>query len=96
MTKGFTKGYDPKRNIKGRPKGAKNRTTEQLRQLLLDFVNDNIEDLQASFDKLDHKDKLIFLERILKYVLPSPINELEKLTDEQLDEIIRKLKSNNY
>jgi hypothetical protein len=51
-----------------------------------------METLQADFDLLEPKDRLNFIDRLLKHVLPAPLQELERLTDEQLDELINRLK----
>lgn len=82
-------------NPKGRPKGTPNKSTDELRTLLQNFIDDNMETLQADFDKLEPKDRLNFIDRLLKHVLPAPLQELERLTDEQLDELITRLKKNN-
>lgn len=82
-------------NTKGRPKGKPNKTTEEIRTMIQNFISDNLDTLQEDFDKLDSKDRLVFIERILKQVLPAPLTELERLTDEQLDELIYKLKMQN-
>jgi len=79
-------------NPKGRPKGTPNKSTDELRTLLQNFIDDNMETLQADFDKLEPKDRLNFIDRLLKHVLPAPLQELERLTDEQLDELITRLK----
>jgi hypothetical protein len=82
-------------NPNGRPKGKANRTTDELRSLLAEFIDKNMGSLQADFDKLEAKDRLNFIERLLKHILPSPMGELERLSDEQLDELINRLKKNN-
>lgn len=82
-------------NPNGRPKGTPNKSTDELRTLLQNFIDDNMETLQADFDKLEPKDRLNYIERLLKHVLPAPLQELERLTDEQLDELITRLKANN-
>jgi hypothetical protein len=79
----------------GRKQGTANRSTDELRNLLQSFIDDNMETLQADFDKLEPKDRLNFIERLFKHVLPAPLHELERLTDEQLDELITRLKKNN-
>lgn len=79
-------------NPKGRPKGTPNKSTDELRTLLQNFIDDNMETLQADFDKLEPKDRLNFIDRLLKHVMPAPLQELERLTDEQLDELITRLK----
>ena len=88
----FTKN-DPRINRSGRPKGSPNKNTDEIRTMLQNFVSDNIERLQADFDELETKDRLHFFERLFKYILPAPLNELERLTDEQLDDIINRLKN---
>jgi hypothetical protein len=58
-------------NIKGRPKGAKNRSTTEIREKLFEFISDNLPKLQNDFDKLDNpKDRLMFIERLFQYSLP--------------------------
>jgi len=79
-------------NPNGRPKGTPNKSTDELRTLLQNFIDDNMETLQADFDKLEPKDRLNFIDRLLKHVMPAPLQELERLTDEQLDELITRLK----
>lgn len=91
--KGFKKGFDSRRNTKGRPKGSPNKSTDEVRAMLQAFIETNVEKLQSDFDKLEPKDRLSILERMLKHILPPPLNELEKLTDEQLDELITRLKA---
>lgn len=92
----FQKGNDPRRNYGGRPKGTVNKSVEQIRKSLKDFIANNIETIQADFEKLNSKDRLNFLERILKHVMPAPMHDLEKLTDDQLDELIKRIKSGHY
>ncbi len=88
MPKGHTN------NPHGRPKGKPNKTTEQVRGMIQAFIEKNIERLQSDFDGLETpKERLYFLERMLSHTIPKPLNELEKLTDAQLDEIIKRLKT---
>ena len=68
---GLTKGKT--NNPNGRPLGAKNKISEKTRSMMADFVNANIEDIQAEYDKLEPKEKLYFFEKILKYILPPPV-----------------------
>lgn len=60
-------------NYSGRPKGAKNKTPEQIRDLFRQFLSRNMNTLQSDFDKLDSRERLIFIERIAKIVLPAKI-----------------------
>ena len=87
----FKKGNDPRRNTAGRPKGAKDRTTAELREALREFVDQNIDKLQTSFDNLDDEKKLSFFEKIIKMVLPPPVNP-DQLTESQMIELINYLR----
>lgn len=79
-------------NPSGRPRGAKNRTSEQLRDLLREFINENIGGLQEAYNSLKSAEKLRFINDILKHVISPPVNP-EKLTEAQLLQIIEYLKN---
>lgn len=83
-------------NPQGRKKGSKNKTPEQVRKSVQVFIEKNMKHIQADFDQLEPKDRLVFIERLLRHILPKPLNELERLTDEQLDELLRRLKEGDY
>jgi len=90
-------------NEKGRPVGAKNKTGLQLRETISDFLTDNFEKIVDDFHSLKPKDRVKLYCDLLQYGLPklqamSMEFDFEKLTDEQLDEIIEKLKqsANHY
>ncbi|MBK6783486.1 MAG: hypothetical protein IPG79_06760 [Saprospiraceae bacterium] len=76
----------------GRPKGSKNKVTIEVKEFLNNFLHDNLNTLQSDFDKLDSKDRLYFIEKILKYIIPTKadnnitraINQYEDWTEEQL------------
>lgn len=57
-------------NPNGRPKGATNKITSDMRQILKSFFADNIEQMKDEFAKMDAKDKFLILERLLPYILP--------------------------
>ena len=78
-------------NYKGRPRRS-GKGTEQIRSLIRKFVSANIDGLQADYDKLEPKERFILMERLLRHILPSPVDELERLSDEDLDRLIVKLK----
>jgi hypothetical protein len=57
-------------NPTGRPKGVQNRVTTEIKEVINQFINDNIGNLQNEFNNLESKDKLRFLIDLLPYVIP--------------------------
>ena len=87
-------------NKTGRPKGKPNKVTGNLREWINDFINGNREQVEADFKALEPKDRIVMFEKLLKYTLPtlqatSLTADFEKMTDEQLDEIINRLKNSS-
>ena len=79
-------------NRSGRPKGSPNKSSEQLRNIFQQFLEANLESMQRDFDQLEAKDRLMFLERIAKMIIPAPIT-LENLNDAALDALLDRLKN---
>ena len=73
-------------NPNGRRKGAKNKTSEQLRGLIQAFVEANLPRLQADFDAMKPAERLSFLNSLLRHVLPDPLS-FEKLSEGQLEQL---------
>ena len=82
-------------NPSGRRPNVPNKTTDELRGLFQSFVEANMDSLQINFDLLEPKEKLFYIEKLAKLVMPLPLHELQRLTDEQLDELINRLKKQN-
>lgn len=94
----FKKGISG--NAKGRPKGATGKQQTDLRIWITQFIDTNREKIKEDWLKLEPKDRLLMFEKLLKYSVPAlqAVNmdlNFEKLTDEQLDEIINRLTKNN-
>ena len=84
-------------NPKGKPTGAKNKLGLQLRETISDFLNDNFNKVVEDFNSLEPKDRAKLYCDLLQYGLPKLQStsidfDLEKLTDQQLDEVIERLK----
>lgn len=86
----------------GRQKGSENKITSDLRGQIKQFVEGNFNEVVSDWKSLPvGKDKLTFYMNLIKFVLPQLSNmqvltPLEKLTDDQLDEVIKKLKQEGY
>ena len=94
----FNKGNSG--NPAGKPKGAKNKVTLQLRELITQFLEERFETIVIDFKKLEPKERVKFYCDLLQFGLPklqsvSTEIDFEKLTDEQLDEIIERLKKSS-
>ncbi len=90
----FTKGISG--NITGRPKGSQNKAAGQLRNVITDFLEQRFEQVIEDFDKLEPKDRIKVFTDLLQFSVPklqavSNSIEFEKMTDEQLDEVIKQL-----
>lgn len=57
-------------NLKGRPVGVPNRVTAEVKEIINQFINNNIGNLQNDFNNLESKDKLRFLIDLLPYIVP--------------------------
>lgn len=75
----------------GRQKGSLNRTTEEVRKSLLKLLDDNLTNLQADIKGLKGKDRAMLLISLAKHCTPPAMNP-EKLSEEQLQQIIEYLK----
>ena len=64
-------------NPKGKPKGAVNKTTRELREIINEFLSKNLDKIQDDFDKLEPKEKLLFIDKMLKHILPPKVEEVE-------------------
>ena len=91
MKKLFKKGNP------GKPKGAKNKKSLQLRETISNFLNDNFEIVVNDFKTLDPKDR----SKLYVDLLPYSISKLQSVTmdmqfdqlsDEQINSIIETLK----
>ena len=83
-----------KKKTGGRKKGTPNKTTAEVREILTAVLSDVIdkETILADLKKLDPKDRLQAVDRLLKHILPAPMDELLKLTDEDLDRLADHIK----
>jgi hypothetical protein len=75
----------------GRQKGSLNRTTTEVQKALLKLLDDNLDKLQIDIDSMKGKDRASLIISLAKHCTPPALNP-EKLTEEQLQQIIEYLK----
>ena len=82
-----------KKKTGGRKKGTPNKTTAEVREILTAVLSDVIdkETILADLKKLDPKDRLQAVDRLLKHILPAPMDEVLRLSDADFDRLIRTL-----
>jgi len=91
----FTKGESG--NPEGRPVGSQNKRKKQLREMIENFLVNNFEAVVEEINTMPSKDKIKFYVELLPFGLgkvraeSSDVN-LDRLTDQEIDEIFEKLK----
>ncbi|MCB9074515.1 MAG: hypothetical protein H6552_03125 [Chitinophagales bacterium] len=75
-------------NPKGKPKGAVNKTTRELREIINEFLSSNLDKIQDDYNQLEPKEKLLFIDKMLKHVLPTKVEEVDTMPDEVVITII--------
>lgn len=80
-------------NPNGRPKGSPNRSTRQIRDAIALFVDKNIDKIQKEFNLMEPKDKLMFFERVLRYVIPvkKEVLNVDAMTDSEVERLAAEL-----
>ena len=64
------KKNDERINKNGRPKGAPNRTTAQLKKAVQKIVDTNLEQLQTDLEKMEAEKRAALLVKLIQLVLP--------------------------
>ena len=80
-------------NPNGRPKGTPNKITQDVRQWLSTVIDKNRRQMERDLKALEPKERLQILERLMQYVIPkqqatAATVDLERLTDEQVNQVI--------
>lgn len=63
-------GFKGSPNTKGRPRGAKNRTTAQTKAIIQQLVNKEIDTLPDLLDKLKPKERIEAVIKLMAYLIP--------------------------
>ena len=86
-------------NKDGRPKGAPNKATKDLREWVTAFIDRNTAQLEADWEQLEPKDRVLMFEKLLKYTLPTlqsvdsslevKNTDFQNLSDEDLENMLK-------
>jgi len=87
---------DGRGRLGGRAAGTPNKVTGTLKSWITDLINCNRSQMEKDLKNLDPKDRLMFLEKMMQYVIPKHAAQqvkldFDSLTDEQLQQIINDL-----
>lgn len=82
----------------GRPKGAKNKASGQMRDLIQQLFDDNFDKIQEDLEGLEAKDRLKFMTDLMPYLLPklqsttySQKLDLDSMSEEDLEKLIDRI-----
>lgn len=65
----------------GKPKGAVNKTTKDIKEFITAFLNDKAFEIPQIWDSLEYKDKATLYLHLLKIVMPKPLNEAGEINN---------------
>lgn len=82
----------------GKPQGAKNKVSGQIREKIQALFDDNFGIIQKDLESLEPRDRLKFLTDLLPYLVPKLQSttynqkiDLDSMTDEELDILINRI-----
>lgn len=86
-------------NRKGRPNGAENKNTTELKTWIQALIDNNRVQLERDLKALEPKERWQIIERLMQYTTPKMQNieahlEYDKLSDEHLNRITTDLLNN--
>lgn len=85
----FKKGQSG--NPKGRPRGAKNKATNELREWVERFINDNLNTIANDIKELEPNERVKFFLALLNYTLPKQQSVKAEINDEREQIVIANL-----
>ena len=85
----FKKGQSG--NPKGRPRGAKNKATNELREWVERFINDNLDTIANDIEELEPNERVKFFLALLNYTLPKQQSVKAEINDEREQIVIANL-----
>ena len=69
----FKEGDDPNRNMGGRPKGAQNKTTQQIKEAYQQLLENNLDNMSTWLARMASEDEgkaLDYMLKLSEYIIP--------------------------
>lgn len=92
----FKKGDDKNRNLKGRPKGSENKTTQQLKDMISAVVTGQVQHWVTDIEKIRKKnpeEAIRLTAKFIDYVLPKQTKlELEGELTHKISKVVIEIK----
>jgi hypothetical protein len=84
-------------NVAGRPKGSQNKAGSELRQKISDFLSGHFATIVADFDEMEPRERVRLFIGLLPYCIGKKQDltidgKIDRMSDDELDEIIESLK----
>ena len=82
----------------GKPSGAKNKASRELRKRISDFIEKNIDQIESDINEMEPKERVKVFIQLMEYAIPkmrsieADITQDESLTDTERAEIIEQMK----
>lgn len=100
MSEEYGQDRDEKGKFQPGNKVAKNRganhVSTKVKESIVNFLEENIDAIQESFDELKPKDKLEFIASIIPYAAPKlSSTQIDQVTDGKVEVIVRYEKRDN-
>ncbi len=82
-------------NPAGKKRGTKSKSVEQVRKIIAAALTEYLDKdmLLNDLKKLDSRDRLQAVDRLLKHYMPPPVDEVLRLSDQDFDRLVNQLKN---
>ncbi len=80
-------------NPAGKKRGTKSKSVAQVRKIIAAALTEYFDKdmLLNDLKKLDSKDRLTAIDRLLKHYLPTPVDEILRLSDSDFERLVNEL-----
>lgn len=77
-------------NRKGRPKGTKNKTTEEIREVISGIVSKSVDGILKDLKSMQPIQRVTIIEKLLKYVV-APVKQEVELQVNPFEEVMKRI-----